>query len=152
MPVEIRRAALADLKVAYSIVSEYYQAANVVLRDDPEAFEKEYFGSLSGIWLALLEGQAVGCIALRKLRSGCAEIKRMYVRADWRGQGISHRLLQEAEQFATQNGYRWIYLDTTHDMKAARQLYGRSGYQRCTRYNKNPQATTFMRKKLAPKR
>ena len=48
----------------------------------------------------------------------CAEIKRMYVRERFRGRGVAAR------------------------------LYERNGYQRCARYNLNPQAAIFMRKKL----
>ena len=148
MAVKIRRAALRDAQVAYSLVSEYYQAASVLLRDDRDSFSKQYFEPGTGIWLALYDGQAVGSIALRKLLPGAAEIKRMYVRPEWRGQGISLRLLAAAERFARETGYRWIYLDTSDEMTAARRLYERQGYRPCPRYNQNPQATIFMRKKL----
>jgi GNAT superfamily N-acetyltransferase len=150
MAVEILRAGPADRNAAYAIVSEYCQALNVVVRDDPEAFCKEYFGPAGGFWLALAGGQPVGCIALRKLPSpGCAEIKRMYVREEWRGRGISQKLLQAAERFARESGYQWIYLDTTDGMQAAARLYERTGYRPCARYNQNPQATIFMRKRLS---
>ena len=149
MAVRILRAAPADKKAAFSIVAEYCQAVKVVVRDDPEAFSKEYFGPGGGIWLALARGRPVGCIALRKLPSpGSAEIKRMYVRERWRGQGVSQKLLEAAERFAQASGYEWIYLDTTEEMKAAARLYERNGYRRCQRYNQNPQATIFMRKRL----
>jgi GNAT superfamily N-acetyltransferase len=150
MAVEIRRAALSDARMAYSIVSEYYEAARVLLRDDPASFSQQYFEPGTGIWLALHDGQPVGSIALRKLLPGAAEIKRMYVRPEWRGQGISLRLLRAAEGFARETGYRWIYLDTSDEMTAARRLYERQGYRPCPRYNQNPQATIFMRKRLAP--
>jgi hypothetical protein len=43
----------------------------------------------------------------------------------------------------------WIYLDSYDDLKAAIALYGKRGYDRCDRYNDNPQATLFMRKQIA---
>jgi len=97
-----------------------------------------------------------GCVGLRRLQLPdgfpeglpCSEIKRMYVRDRFRGQGIAQKLLTAAERFARDAGYGWIYLDTTSQMAAAARLYERNAYERCGRYNQNPQATIFMRKKL----
>lgn len=150
MPAEVKRATPGEIDVAYAIVCEYYDAARVVARDSREEFLAGYFAAAAGVWLAWDSGRVAGCIALRALeRHGAAEIKRMYVRPTWRGRGIAQQLLQNAERFAADAGYRWIYLDTTDEMKAASRLYEEHGYQRCERYNNNPQATIFMRKRLA---
>jgi len=42
-----------------------------------------------------------------------------------------------------------MYLDTKDDLISAIKFYQRQGYEACERYNDNPQATMFMRKKLA---
>ena len=150
MQLEIRRASLPDAKLAYQIVSEYYEAVSVVARDDEAAFQREYFGAAAAIWLAQAGPEIVGCIALRPITiHKSAEIKRMYVRPAWRGAGIAQKLLDAAEQFAIKCGYQWIYLDTTDEMRPAARLYLRNGYQPCDRYNDNPQATIFMRKNLS---
>lgn len=148
--LEIRRAAgPSELNAAYSIVTEYCEAVQVVAREDKERFAQDYFAAHAGVWLAWVDGQIAGCIAFRALGNAeTAEIKRMYVRPAWRGQGIAQELLEAAERFAQKNGYRWIYLDTTDGMVAAAQLYRRNGYELCERYNDNPQATIFMRKRL----
>jgi len=52
------------------------------------------------------------------------------------------------EEFARKAGLEWIYLDTYDDLKPAIAIYERRGYQRCERYNDNPQATLFMRKNI----
>ena len=54
------------------------------------------------------------------------------------------------EQFARESGLEWIYLDSYDDLKPAIALYERRGYSRCDRYNDNPQATLFMRKRITP--
>jgi GNAT superfamily N-acetyltransferase len=147
--LEIRRAGPAELDAAYGIVAEYYEAVQVVARESRERFAQDYFAATAGVWLAWMDGQIAGCIALRSLNNAeTAEIKRMYVRAAWRGHGMAQKLLEEAECFAQKNGYRWIYLDTTGGMVAAAQLYRSNGYELCERYNENPQATIFMRKRL----
>src|SRR2546428_7956690 len=74
---------------------------------------------------------------------------------EWRIKGRLHpsdhglaRLLEELERFALGHGDEWLYLDTNDSLQAAIAFYERNGYFRCARYNENPQATIFMRKKL----
>jgi len=152
--LQVQRASVDVAPAAYRIVEEYYRKMSVVMREDQQKFTEEYFGDGRGFWLTLDGEQIAGCIGLRRIvwaeqpNASRAEIKRMYVREQWRGHGVAQRLLEAAEEFARAAGYGWIYLDTTDDMKAATRLYERNGYVRCERYNENSQATIFMRKKL----
>ena len=77
-----------------------------------------------------------------------SECKRLYVKPAARGKHIAGGLLDAQEEFARSQGVEWIYLDTHDGLKAAIALYERRGYQRCERYNDNPQATLFMRKRI----
>ncbi len=139
-----------ELDTAYEIVREYYEAVDVMVREDREGFARNYFADDAGLWLASVNGRIVGCIALRQLahlaRSG--EIKRMYVRPEYRGKGISEALLKSLEDWASKHGCRTLYLDSKKDLIPAIRFYRRHGYQFCERYNENPQATIFMRKQL----
>lgn len=147
--IRVQRASIDLADSAYAMVAEYYESMSVVARETPEEFGKEYFGPASGVWLAWAGPHLAGCIALRQLANGdAAEIKRMYVREAYRGLGIAQMLLAEAESFAREVSYRRIFLDTTDKMRSAARLYERNGYQRCERYNANPQATIFMTKQL----
>jgi ribosomal protein S18 acetylase RimI-like enzyme len=147
--IRIERATPDQAETAYAIVAEYYESLHVVARETTEEFRKEYFGPSSGVWLAWIGSSLAGCIALRELHKGdAAEIKRMYVRKAYRGLGIAQKLVAEAENFARNGGYQQIFLDSTDEMQAAVRLYERNGYERCDRYNKNPQATIFMSKAL----
>jgi len=147
----VHRATLEEIWPAFGLVTEYYEAAGVLVREDPTEFEEQYFVDGAGVWLAMLRREAVGCVALRKLCSppNCGEIKRMYVRPNHRGSGIADSLLGALEEYAVKYGYEWLYLDTTDSMVAAARFYERNSYQRCERYNQNPQATLFMRKRLS---
>ena len=78
-----------------------------------------------------------------------SECKRLYVKPWARGRGIAGKLLDAQETHARKEGIEWIYLDSYDDLKTAITLYERRGYVRCERYNDNPQATLFMRKKIA---
>jgi GNAT superfamily N-acetyltransferase len=146
----IRRAGVEEIRAAFALVAEYYEIVGVVMREDVAQFESEYFAEDSGLWLACVAGEPVGCIGLRRLASdsNCGEIKRMYVRAAHRGCGIADSLLAALEKFAMDCGYQWLYLDTTDSMIAAARFYERNSYESCARYNENPQATLFMRKRL----
>ena len=148
MAVNVHRASETHIALAYGIVEEYYRAASVVVREDPQKFAEEYFATGAGVWLAEVDGGIVGCVALRKLREkpGCGEIKRLYVRPAYRGQRIADLLFEALEKYAKDSGYEWLYLDTAGDMKAAQRFYERKGFLSCERYNDNPQAAMFMRK------
>jgi ribosomal protein S18 acetylase RimI-like enzyme len=147
---EIRRALSSEIDAGYSIVQEYYAAMSVVARDTREEFARLYFEEGAGIWLARLEEEVIGCIALRALVrfTDSGEVKRLYVRPEYRGRGIAVALHEALETYACNFGYRWLYLDTADNMTAAIRFYEAHGYERCARYNKNSQATIFMRKEL----
>ena len=150
MAVRIYRVSETDKKIAYGIVEEYYRAASVVVQEDLQKFAAEYFEAGAGVWLADVGGDHVGCVALRRLKEkpGCGEVKRLYVRPAYRGQGIADLLLEAVEIYAKEFGDRWLYLDTAADMKAAQRFYERKGFLPCQRYNDNPQAAIFMRKAI----
>jgi len=147
----IRKATLEDFDPAYGIVTEYYEAAKVIARDTKEEFQAIYFGERSGVWLALIDEKVVGCVALREWnpaeRSG--EIKRMYVQPAYRKLGIAKALLDALESFATQVGYKCLYLDSAPGMDAAIRFYQKNDYDPCPRYNDNPQAIIFLCKGIA---
>lgn len=148
--IRVCRAADSQIERAYAIVREYYETAAVVVREDLDEFAREYFIEGGGVWLAEDGGAVVGCIALRGLRGkpGCGEIKRLYVRPEYRGQGLADRLLEALENHAKEFRYEWLYLDTAADMKAAARFYERKGFEPSLRYNDNPQAAIFMRKAI----
>jgi GNAT superfamily N-acetyltransferase len=133
---------------AIAILHEYYEAVDVVQRDPAKGLQKIIDSPGSGIWLAYLGDEVVGCVVLRELASIplASECKRLYVKPFARGNRIADKLLDAQEAFARSQGVEWIYLDSYDDLKTAIALYERRGYQRCERYNDNPQATLFMRK------
>jgi DNA-binding MarR family transcriptional regulator/GNAT superfamily N-acetyltransferase len=149
-PVRIVRLTAAN-NHALAILQEYYEAVHVVQRDTPASIQKILGAPASGMWLAYLGDAVVGCVVLRKLEfiPRAAECKRLYVKPCARGNRIADKLLDEQEAFARAEGIKWIYLDTYDDLKPAIALYERRGYERCERYNDNPQATLFMRKRIA---
>ena len=150
----VHRASDEEIDRAFKLVKEYYEEVGVVVREDQREFAEQYFGNGAGVWMAAIGGDDTGCIALRRMDApeNCGEVKRMYVRETHRGSGIAAALLYALEEYARKSGYLWLYLDTTDAMRAAARFYERNGYQLCERYNSNPQATIFMRKKIAARK
>jgi GNAT superfamily N-acetyltransferase len=137
---------------ALDLLHEYYEAVHVIQRDTPAYLQAFLDEPASGLWLAYLDDAPVGCVVLRRLPSipHAAECKRLYVRPAARGHRIAGHLLDAQEDFARAQGIQWLYLDSYDDLKAAIALYQQRGYQPCDRYNDNPQATVFLRKRITP--
>ena len=77
---------------------------------------------------------AVGCGAFKKYSDDTAEIKRMFVREDFRGKGAAKEILAELETWAKETGYPNCILETGNVMLAAISLYENSGYKRIPNY------------------
>lgn len=152
--IEIVRASLRHLAAVRSLLSEYYAALNVIQRDTATDVRRLLREPNAGFWIAYVGAMPAGCVALRPLSTQqlAGECKRLYVRPAFRGNGIAKALLDRLETFAVSRGLVWIYLDSKDDLQAAIQLYRQRGYRRCKRYNDNPQATLFLRKKIRKSR
>ncbi len=99
--------------------------------------------------LALIEGRAAGCVALRPLEAEVCELKRLFVRPDYRGRGVGKLLTEKILQEAQGIGYRSMRLDTLPSMQNAIRLYEALGFKRRAGYYSTPLAdTVFMELKL----
>ena len=77
---------------------------------------------------------AVACGAFRPVGSDAVEIKRMFVRADFRGRGFSRLILRHLEATARERGYRGFVLETGVEQPEALGLYRAEGYFRIPNY------------------
>jgi putative acetyltransferase len=104
--------------------------------------------------LAELQGQLAGCVALHKLGSEAGyefcEMKRLYLRPQFRGKGLGRALADRIIAEARTIGYKRMRLDTVEPvMKDAVAMYRRLGFQEITPYCKNPMhGTLYMELKL----
>ena len=99
--------------------------------------------------VARLDGQPVGCGALRPIDSDSAEVKRMYVAERARRLGIARRILTELEHFAAEYDYRVIRLETGNRQPEAVALYEKYGFYRIGpfgKYVENPVSIYFEKK------
>jgi GNAT superfamily N-acetyltransferase len=123
---------------------------------DFQDFEEE-FASLPGeyappegrLFLALEDDEPAGCIALRRIDTEICELKRMYVRAGYRGRGIGRRLAETVILAAREIGYQRMRLDTVPGMDSAMKIYHSLGFRGIEPYRFNPiEGAIYMELKL----
>ena len=76
-----------------------------------------------GLFLALDDGAAAGCVGMRKLDEQTVEMKRLYVRPAYRGRGIGRALAEATIAAAREGGYGRMVLDSLPKMHSALELY-----------------------------
>jgi GNAT superfamily N-acetyltransferase len=146
----------AQIEAARELFREYERRLRLDLCF--QDFERElaelpgkYAAPEGRLLLAFVEGKAAGCIALRKLEKGVCEMKRLYVRSEFRGRGLGRLLVERSIAEARSLGYRKMRLDTLPGkMAKAVSLYEAHGFRAIPAYYHNPYGETlFMEKDLS---
>ena len=123
---------------------EYAQSLNFSLCF--QSFEKE-LASLPGdyaspqgrLLLAVHGSHLAGCAALHKLDHETCEMKRLYVRPEYRGKGLGRVLAERVVADAREIGYKRLRLDTVEPvMQGAVALYRKLGFREIAPYRENP--------------
>jgi len=103
--------------------------------------------------VARLDGEPVGCGALKIGTNGIGEIKRMWVKVEVRGLGVGRRLIEVLEEQARKYELSILRLDTNRALKEAQALYRACGYREVAPFNEEPYAHHWFEKTdLAPLR
>lgn len=100
---------------------------------------QEKYGPPDGrLYLAYCGGMLAGCIALKKIDAHSCELKRLYIRPQFRGKRIGSLLVEQIIEDARHIGYTYMLLDTLPFLKSAIRLYKKYGFQETNCYNNNP--------------
>lgn len=131
---KLREATNADCQAVRDLV--FTVLAEYGLKPDPGAtdadlddIERSYFvrGGTFRV-LAAQDGSIVGAYGLYPVDDGICELRKMYLRRDYRGQGLGKRLLEDALAAARHLGFRQVVLETASVLKEAIALYQRYGF------------------------
>jgi putative acetyltransferase len=140
-PTEIAQARELFLEYAQSLgFSLCFQNFDKELADLPV----DYAPPDGRLLLATYEDQVAGCVALHRLDPQICEMKRLYLRPQFRGKGIGRVLANQIIAEARQIGYRHMRLDTVEPvMKDAVAMYRKLGFNEIAPYRANPIAGTL---------
>ena len=143
-----------ELEQVRILFGEYSNSLDFGL--DFQNFDKElanlpgdYTRPTGCLLLAFHKGQLAGCVGLRKLSDGVCEMKRLYVKEQFRGLGLGRALAEAVIKEAQKIGYNYMRLDTVPSMEVARALYSSLGFKQTRPYRYNPiEGAVFMELRL----
>ena len=137
-----------DIRVLFTEYTDMLKAADELFAhyldiqhyDDEVRDLRAKYGEPAGrLYLALAEdGAPAGCIALHRLDDERCELKRLYVRPVYRGQGLGSQLVARLLDDARQIGYRCMLLDTLDVLESAVRMYRGLGFYEIPCYNDSP--------------
>lgn len=92
----------------------------------------------------------VGSASFKKYDDECAEVKRVFIKQEYRGKGISNTLMELLENAARKQGYHYLILESGEPLVAAMALYRKIGYKVIPNYGqyKDMPDSICMRKEL----
>lgn len=150
MPESRRAQTDKDISEVRDLFWEYLQWANgrvneefgvnfdieTMLEDDMKELDI-YFPPDGRLVLVSEAGKSAGLGCLKKLRNCVGEIKRMYVRPEFRGRGLGRGILEALFSEARDIGYSKVRLDSARFMEAAHSLYRSFGFQEIEPYDES---------------
>lgn len=133
-----------EIDVARELFREYETALDLDLcfqgfEDELRLLPGKYALPEGRLLLAYQDGSLAGCVAMRKLVDGICEMKRLFTRAEFRGQRVGISLIEHLISEARSIGYQKMRLDThPPKMGKAVSLYESLGFVPISPYYNNP--------------
>ena len=116
-------------KSVLELFSEHDDYMIVFLGDDKWCYTRYSENeNIERVWVAYSDHLLVGCIAYRRKSDGVGEVKRLFVRSEYRGKGISKKLLETVEGYAKEQDCHTLFLATRITLEPAVSLYRSFGF------------------------
>lgn len=105
----------------------------VGVKEQPDlcSIEESYFGSGGYFWIAVEDEKLAGTIGLMNYGDGVGALKKFFVREEFRGEPVhlGRRLYAELLEFAQNNSFKTIVLDTPKNTESAHKFYEAAGFK-----------------------
>ena len=142
MEIDIK-AAYNDLENIKLLFNEYTTMLGVNLAfqgydEEIKNLPGKYALPYGRLYIAYYDNKAAGCIALRKFENDGCEMKRLFVRPEYRHLKIGKKLVDKIIENARELKYKYMVLDTLSNLHEAVSLYRKSGFQEVEAYYENP--------------
>ena len=111
------------------------------LRDIPTFYQQ----GMGNFWLAFIDDELAGTIAVKDVGEGVCALRKMFVKKEYRGKerGVAAALMQTLLDWSRELGVRKIYLGTVDVYHAAHRFYEKSGFVEVT-LEQVPDSVPFM--------
>ncbi len=139
---------------AINLFQEYANSLNISLAfqnfDEELNIINSMYGSPTGCLLLVYDNELpIACAAYRKIGEDVCELKRMYIKSDYRRNGVGQEIMNILCTRAKLNGYKLMRLDTLDTMIPAIKLYSNNGFYTIDAYYHNPnEGVVYMEKRL----
>ena len=91
--------------------------------------QEEFLEEGNKLWLAIEEGEIIATMGILKIDDKNALLKRVYAKQEYRGQGISQKMLSQCIEYAILNLYQYIHLETYQRLERAIKFYQKNGFE-----------------------
>ncbi|WP_028980815.1 GNAT family N-acetyltransferase [Sporocytophaga myxococcoides] len=142
-----------ELEMIKELFKEYEQYLNTDLcfqsfKEELQSLPGCYSSPDGGLWLAFDNNKPVGCVALKKQDSKYSEMKRLYVKPEYHGNGIGKKLIEATIQKSRELGYEFVRLDVLPKSEIAIAIYKSLGFSPIPPYYQTNQEVYFFELKL----
>lgn len=125
-------------------MAKYLQIQNY--DDELLHLDKKYGVPEGRLYIAYIDDKAAGCVCIRKLSDNNCELKRLFVKPEFRGHKLGEVLVKKAIDDAKSIGYQSIFLDTLPFLKSAIHIYTKLGFYETDPYVNSPLDTSIYMK------
>lgn len=119
--------------LVFSVLAEYGLAPDPAGTDADLADLERHYAPPGAFEVLERDGVIIGCYGLYALDERVCELRKMYLKADCRGQGLGKRLLTRALDRAREAGFATMTLETASVLREALALYESFGFRPCAR-------------------
>lgn len=111
-------------------IEEFGVATSAEKQPDLRDIQTFYQGGVGNFWLAFVEDELVGTIAIKDVGDGVCALRKMFVKKAFRGKphGVAGKLMTTLLDWSRENGVREIYLGTVDVYHAAHRFYEKNGF------------------------